>query len=178
MLFRSLAPHGHHALGEATVVVGATLLGSGLFAQGVQAPPMTPILAGKQFTPPVRGQAEVEFTAPVTKREKDVIVTRIVVKNTNKAPIARLTIDETWYDKGGAVVAGGRGGINGLLQPDEIQTVVIQTPYNAGMRSNNFNFSHVNGTVKPNRVAKLDAPADKAGDKAAEKPAEKPAQKK
>lgn len=159
----------------ATFVVSATLLGSELAAQGVQAPPMTQVLAGKQFTPPLRGLAEVEFTAPVTKREKDAIVTRITVKNTNTAPIARLTIDETWYDKGGAVVAGGRGVINGLLQPGEIQTVVIQTPYNAGMRSNNYNFSHVNGTVKPNRVAKLDAPAAAAG--AAEKPAEKTAKK-
>lgn len=156
----------------ATFVASATLLGSGLAAQGVQAPPMTQVLAGKQFKPPFRGQAEVEFSAPVTKREKDDIVTRITVKNINNAPVARLTIDETWYDKGGSVVASGRGLIKGMLQPGEVQTVVIQTSYNAAMRSNNYNFSHVNGTVKPNRVAKLEDPA------AAPAPGDKPAAKK
>ncbi len=89
--------------------------------------------------------------------------TRIVVKNVSSGPIARLTITETWYDKAGAVVAGGRGVIPGLLQPDEVQTVVIQTQYNAKMSSNNWNFSHVNGTVVPKRVPKIEIPKARAG---------------
>ena len=70
----------------------------------------------------------------------------------------RLTVAETWYDKGGAIVTGGKGGINGLLQPGEIQVITIETPYNAKMNGNQFNFSHANGSVKPAKVAKLDAP--------------------
>ena len=31
---------------------------------------MTSVLAGKKFTPPFKGQAEVDFTKPVTKNEK------------------------------------------------------------------------------------------------------------
>src|SRR5262245_29351051 len=69
------------------------------------APPMTSVLAGKKLTPPIKGQADVEYTAPVTKREKvrgeDMVVTRFIVKNASPAPIGRLSIAETWYDKSG-----------------------------------------------------------------------------
>lgn len=134
------------------------------WAQATQAPPLTPILAGKKLVTPVRGVADVEFTQPVTRREKGLVVTRIQLKNISSAPIARLTIDETWYDKGGAVVAAGRGLINGLLQPNEIQTVSIETPYNAKMLSNNWNFTHANGEVKPHKVSKLIPPEAKDAD--------------
>jgi len=141
------------------LTVAATLVATTLSVTtgSAQAPP-TSVLAGKKFTPPMRGEVMVEFTAPVTKREKDLVVTRVQVKNIAAGPIARLTISETWYDKAGGVVGGGKGTINGLLQPGEIQTIVIETPYDAKMNGNNFNFSHVNGTVKPQKVAKFDMP--------------------
>ena len=67
------------------------------------------------------------------------------------APIPRLTVDETWYDKAGNNVAAGEGAlINGLLQPGEVQTVDHPTPVQQRkMNSNSCNFSHANGTVKP-----------------------------
>jgi len=161
----------------ATFVSAFALAGAALVAQATQAtqaPPMQSVLAGKKITPPLRGQAEVEFTSSKPTRVKDDVVTKFTVKNTSNAPIARLEIDETWYDKGGAVVTGGRGVINGMLQPGEIQVITIETPYKAGMNSNNYNFKHVNGTVKPKRVPKLDAPSTtaKGGGK---EPAAKPA---
>jgi len=157
----------------AAMVVGVSFVAAETTsAQATQAP-LTPILAGKKFTPPARGQVDVEITQPVSKREKDMVVTRIQVKNNASGPIARLTVDETWYDKAGAIVAGGKGVVAGLLQPGEIQTIVIETPYNAKMSSNNWNFSHANGTVKPTRVAKL-VPAAK---EPAAKPAAAPAKK-
>src|SRR5437867_4328110 len=109
------------------VAVAATLVSTAVcaapvFAQGgAQAPP-TSVLAGRKFSPPMNGEAAVEFTAPVTKRDKELVVTKVQVKNVSSGPIARLEIDETWYDKGGAVIGGGKGIINGLLQPGEIQT--------------------------------------------------------
>lgn len=166
---------------RARFVVAATLVGASLaaagtaLAQATQAPPLTPILGGKKFTPPLKGQVDVEILQPVTKREKDMVVTRIQVKNAATGPIARLTVDETWYDKGGTVVAGGKGVLNGLIQPGEIQTVVIETPFNAKMAANNFNFSHANGTVKPRKVAKLVAAA--TAKEPAAKPAAAPAKK-
>jgi hypothetical protein len=157
-------------MNRARFAVAATLLtavyaGAALAAQ-VQAPPMSPVLAGKKITPPLKGEALVEFTQPVTKAipGKSIVVTTIKVRNSSLAPIARLQVSETWYDKGGAIVAGGRGTINGLLQPGEIQTITIETPYNAKMSSNNWNFTHANGSVKPAKVKTLE-PKDAAATK-------------
>src|SRR5712692_4784875 len=153
-------------MNRARFTVAATLVGASL-ATGVlaqtpqtpQAPPMTSVLAVKKFTPPAQGAAEVDFTKPATRKEGDMVVTRIQVKNTMTKPIARLTIAETWYDKSGTTVGGSKGTINGLLQPGEVQTIKIETPYNAKMSANNWNFSHANGTVpKPHRVEKIDDP--------------------
>ena len=146
-------------------LLSAAMLTAGLVAAAAPAyaqpvPELRTVLAGKTFTPPLRGEAQVQLMAPVTRRDKDLVTTRIVVKNVSSGPIARLTITETWYDKAGVVVAGGRGVIPGLLQPDEVQTVVIQTAYNAKMSSNNWNFTHVNGTVVPKRVPKIDIPKE------------------
>ena len=129
---------------------------------------MTSVLAGKKFTPPFKGQAEVEFTKPVTKREKDMVVTTILVRNTATAPLLRLTIDETWYDKAGGLVTGGKGVLT-RLEAGEVGTVKIETPWNAKMSANNYNFAHANGTVKPRRSSKLVPAAD------AKEPATKPA---
>ncbi len=137
----------------AATLAGVTFFSTAVFAQ--TAPPMTSVLAGKKLTPPLKGQAEVDFTNPVTKREKDMVVTKIQVKNMSPAPIPRLTITETWYDTAGSTVAGGKGVINGMLQPGEVQTITIETPFNAKMKANNYNFTHANGTVKPHKVAKL-----------------------
>ncbi len=148
----------------ATLVTTTMYVGAALAAQATQAPPMTPVLAGKKFTPPVRGEALVEFTQPVTKAQpgKNMVLTTIKVRNMSDAPIARLQVDETWYDKAGGIVATGRGVINGLIQAQEIQTIEIMTPYNAKMSSNNWNFKHANGTVKVAKVKTLDAPKDPA----------------
>jgi hypothetical protein len=159
----------------ATFVSAFALAGAALVAQATQAPPMQSVLAGKKIVPPLKGQAEVEFTSTKPTRVKDDVVTKFTVKNMSNAPIARLEIDETWYDKGGAVVTGGRGIINGMLQPGEVQVITIETPYKAGMTSNNYNFKHVNGTVKPKRVPKLEAPSTTTAKGGAKEPAAKPA---
>jgi hypothetical protein len=156
----------------AATVTGVAFVSAALLAQTPTPPPMTSVLAGKKLTPPIRGQAEVDYTKPVTKREKDMVVTKIQVRNMSNAPIPRLTITETWYDKGGATVGGGKGAINGLLQPGEVQTITIETPYNAKMSANNYNFSHANGTVKPHAVPKMTDEKEPAA-KAAAKPAPK-----
>jgi len=135
--------------------------------QSPQAPPMTSVLAGKKFSPPFKGQADVDYTKPVTKRDKEMVVTTMQVRNGTNAPLLRLTVDETWYDKGGGLVTGGKGIIN-RLEPGEVGTVKIETPFNAKMSANNYNFSHANGTVKPHRVDKLTAGGEK-------EPAAKPA---
>ena len=144
----------------AAALVGAGLIGDSVLAQTPQAPPLTPVLAGRKFTPPVKGQALVEYTKPTTRRDKDMVITKIVVKNASDAPIARLTVDETWYNKAGGLVSGGKGALNGLLQPGEVKSLEIMTPYNAKMSANNFNFTHANGAVKPMLVKSLEEPKE------------------
>ena len=161
----------------AATLVGATLVGGHVLAQSQpqnppeptpQAPQFKSVLAGKKFDPPFKGQADVEILQPVTKKDakSNTVVTTIKVKNLASGPLARLTIDETWYDKGGAVVAGSKGVLKDMLRPGEIQTVTIETPYNAKMQSNNWNFSHANGTIKPKKVKSFDD-ADSAAKPAA-----------
>jgi hypothetical protein len=152
----------------AATLVGASLVATAVFAQNPTPPPMTSVLAGKKFTPPFKGQADLDFSGPVTKNLKGMVTTVFQVKNNMNAPLVRLTIDETWYDAAGALVTGGKGVVN-RLEPGEVGTVTIETPFNPKMKANNYNFSHANGTIKPHKVAKLAA----AGD--AKEPAAKPA---
>lgn len=165
-------------MNRARLTIAATLMGASIvataLAQTPQAPPMTSVLAGKKFTPAFKGQAEVDFTKPVTKRDKDMVVTTIMVKNNATGPLLRLTIDETWYDAAGGLVTGGKGVVN-RVEPGEVVAVKIETPFNAKMKANNYNFTHANGTVKPHKVDKLLLAGEK---EPAAKPAAKPAPKK
>ena len=142
-------------------VAATALLGTVLIA-GQQAPNLPTVLAGKKFTPPVKGEAVIEYTAPKTARKGDSVVTAILVRNLSPAPIARLTVNEVWYQKDGSVLTAGRAVINGLLQPREIQTMEIATPWKAGMGSFQRRFTHANGDVKLNLVKNLDVPKDEA----------------
>ena len=158
-------------MNRARLIVAATLVGASLVAAHAQtpaAPPMTSVLAGKKFTPPFKGQADVDFTKPVSKNEKGMVTTTIMVKNNAAGPLLRLTVDETWYDAAGGLVTGGKGIIN-RLEAGEVGTIKIETPYNPKMKANNYNFTHANGTIKPHAVAKLTAAGEK--EPAAAKPA-------
>jgi hypothetical protein len=151
----------HRARLAVAVTALAAFAGVDLIAQTPQAPPMTSVLAGKKLTPPIRGEAIVEWVEAPPNRVKDMVITKIQVRNAAVAPIARFTINETWYDKAGATVTAGRGVINGLLQPGEIQTITIETPWKAGMSGFQRQFTHANGTIKQVKVKQLQAPAAK-----------------
>src|SRR3977135_2994095 len=104
-------------MNRARFVCAASRVGAGLavpvLAQTPQAPQLTPILAGRNIKPPFKGNAAVDFAKPTRSRDKDMVIEKIQVKNMTNAPIARLTIDETWYDKGGATIGGGKGILKG-----------------------------------------------------------------
>ena len=154
-------------------LVGASVAGAAatpVLAQ--KAPEFKSVLAGRKVEPPFKGQAEVEFV-PATKRNGDTVTTTIKVKNLASGPIARLKVDETWFDKGGNVVGGSNGTLEKMLAPGAMDTVTIQTPWSAKMNGNSWNFSHANGTVKPKKVKSFDAVKEPAA-----KPAAKPAKKK
>jgi hypothetical protein len=156
-------------MSRARIAVAAILAAATLAAVPVMAQTNMPsVLAGRKVVPPLKGDAVIEFTPPQTSRVGTNIVTKITVKNLSQAPVARLRVNETWYDKAGGVVGGNQGVINGLIQPNEIQTITIETPYKTGMDRNQFTFSHANGTVKnPHRVAKLEPAKEPAATPAA-----------
>ena len=129
-----------------------------LAGQAAQAPQLTPVLAGRKFVPPIKGEAVIEYTAPRTARKGETVVTSVTVRNLSPQPIARLTINEVWYEKDGGVLTAGRAVINGLLQPQEIQVMEIATPWKAGMGTFQRRFSHANGDVKLNLVKNLEPP--------------------
>ena len=142
----------------AATAVCAAFVGSTVIAQQStpQAPPMQSILAGKKFIPPVKGQAEIEYVKSPTRREGSTLVTKITVKNTMNAPIPRLKVAETWYDKQQNMLPGGEAVVSGLLQPGEVQTLEVRTPTNPNFQVQMFMFTHANGGVKPHLVKSLD----------------------
>ncbi len=141
-------------------LVGASfagVTGTALLAQ--KAPEFKSVLAGKKVEPPFKGQADVEYTQPVTKKNGELVVTTIKVKNLAPAPLARLKVTETWFDKANNIVGAGEGMLEKPLAPGAVETITIQTPWTAKMNGNGYNFSHANGLVKPKRVKSLDDPA-------------------
>ena len=111
--------------------------------------------AGK-LVAPVRGQAEIQYTAPQVKRDGNMVVTTMKVKNVSSAPIAGFKVDEFWYDKSGAPVTGAPTfRARRPLQPGEIIEVVLRVPSHPQMNTNSYKFEHANGTIKPTRVPKL-----------------------
>jgi len=155
----------------AVVFAVASFLAAPLVAQNGQpaAPPMKSVLAGKKFTPPIRGEATIDLVRTPTKRDGQTLVTKIQAKNTSNAPIARLKVVETWFDKDGNMIPGGETALSGLLQPNEVGSLEIRTPVNLKMQQSQLQFSHANGTVKPRQLKSLDPAA--AGKEPAAKPA-------
>ncbi|HEV8316076.1 MAG TPA: hypothetical protein VGQ10_01625 [Vicinamibacterales bacterium] len=118
-------------------------------------PPATEPAAPAKFIPPVRGQAELGYLKPVTKRAGSEIVTVIKVKNLANGPIAGLKVDEFWYDKAGDPVTGDTFRYKKLMMPGEVIEVTLRTPVNPKMDRNSYNFSHANGTIKTTLLPKL-----------------------
>jgi hypothetical protein len=122
-------------------------------APPAQTAPVTPT----KFVPPIRGQAELGFLKPVTKREKNGdIVTVIKVKNLSATgSIAGLKVDEYWYDKAGDPVSGDTFRYRKPLLPGEVIDVTLRTPFNPKMDRNSYNFSHANGEIKTKQMPKF-----------------------
>ena len=69
----------------AATLASASLLGVTAFAQTPpppQPPEMKSVLAGKKFTPPIKGEATIDYMKAPTKREGTTLITKITVKNT------------------------------------------------------------------------------------------------
>jgi hypothetical protein len=112
--------------------------------------------APKKLVPPVRGEATIGYLKPVSKREGNMIVTTIKIKNLSNGAIAGLKVDEFWYDKAGDPVTGSQPfRYRKPLQPGEVIEVVLKVPTNPKMDRNQYKFEHANGTIKTTLLPKL-----------------------
>jgi hypothetical protein len=130
----------------------ALALTAGLLLTGGSALAQSPT----KLISPVRGEAELGYLKPVSKREGNMIVTTIKVKNLASAPIAGLKVDEFWYDKAGEPVTGAQPfRYRKALMPGEVIDVVLRVPTNPKMDRNQYKFEHANGSIKTKLLPKL-----------------------
>jgi hypothetical protein len=147
-------------------LAGAVLLVVGVAAEQTK-PAVTPAPApqrpsdeGETARPkliaPARGEVELGHTKPVSKRDGNMVVTTIRVKNLANGAIAGLKVDEFWYDKSGNPVAGAPSfRYRKPLMPGEVIDVVLKTPVNPAMNQPQWKFEHANGKIKPVLMPKL-----------------------
>jgi hypothetical protein len=114
--------------------------------------------APRKLISPYRGDATVEYTKPVTKRNGANIVTTMTIKNTSPGPLAGFRLEESWSDATGNLAGGDVYRHPKPFMPGEVINVTLTTPFNARMKSNSYNFVHANGNVKPKSVPKIDVP--------------------
>src|ERR1044072_2754359 len=140
------------ALGAAVLFATGTLAAQAKPAAPAQSAPASP---GK-FVPPIRGEAPVNMTKPVTKRLNEEVVTTFKVKNPSAtSSIAGLKISEFWYDKDGNPVSGDESRWRKPLMPGEVIDVELRSPVNPKMASSQYKFEQANGVVERNVVPKL-----------------------
>ena len=119
-----------------------------------------PSLAAGQnkLVAPVHGEAKIEITRPASKPVGKDVVTTILVKNVEKAPIAGFKVEVYWYDRAGNPLGGGNYRHPRPLQPGEIITVTLKTPRSTNLDRNQVGFVHAYGPVKKTVVPKLVPP--------------------
>ena len=145
----------HSLLALGAVVLLAASAFAGQTKPATPAPQAAPAAPAK-FVPPIRGEAQVSMTKPVTTRTKDEIITKFKVKNPSATgSIAGLKISEFWYDKGGNPVSGDEFRYRKPLMPGEVIDIELRSPVNPNMSSSQYKFEQANGQVKPTVVAKF-----------------------
>ncbi len=113
----------------------------------------------RKLIAPLRGEVTLDITKPDTKLVKGEVVTVIMIRNpSTTGAVAGLKIEENWYDKARQPVAGDIYRHRSPLKAGEVITVTLRTPKIPSMQSNQYQFSHGNGTIKTNIVPKIEAP--------------------
>ena len=113
----------------------------------------------RMLIPPIRGEATLDITKPSTKLQGGEVVTVITVRNpATTGAIAGLKVEENWYDKKRNPVGGDVYRHRTPLKAGEAVTITLRTPRAANMDTNQYQFSHTNGTIKTNVVAKIEVP--------------------
>jgi hypothetical protein len=124
-----------------------------VFAQPPQAPPTK-----ARFIPPIKGQATIDVMQS-SKRVGKEMLTVVKVRNTSKAPINLLKLDEYWYDQNLKIVSGDQQAYKKApIQPGEIVEITMRSPVKPGMQRNQIMFTHAYGSVKATAVKSFKQP--------------------
>jgi len=106
---------------------------------------------------PARGTVDIQYIDTAIKLDKEgYVVKTFQVRNMSTAPIARMKIEQFWWDKNNNPVPGDAQFLKKPLMPGEVGTIVLKTPKNANMFRDNYKFSHQYGDVKVKRVTKFE----------------------
>lgn len=139
------------ALTLALVVFGGVAAALAQEPAGQQAPPKA------VWINPIRGTAEIQYITSQVKLDKEGnVVKTFQVRNMSTGPIARLTIEQFWWDRNNNPVPGDKQFLRKPLMPGEVATIVLTTPKNPNMFRDNYKFSHQYGDVKPKEVRKFE----------------------
>jgi len=106
----------------------------------------------------IRGPGQVGYLQPISRRQRNEMVTTFRVQNNSTGALAAFTVDEFWYDRAGDTVAGGSFRMPRPLRAGEIIEVEIRIPRDRRMSRNNYEFSHKNGVIETTLFEEMDEP--------------------
>ena len=112
------------------------------------------------LVPTVRGLAEISYTQPQARREQDLIITSMRVKNVSENAIAGFRVDEFWFDAAGNTVTGDTFRIRAPFLTGQVLDVELRVPRDPAMDRSNYEFTHQNGDIKAVLADEIEAPAE------------------
>ncbi len=125
-----------------------------------------------RLVPTVRGQAEIGYTQPVARRERNFIITSMRVKNLAENAIAGFQVDEFWFDRAGNTVTGDRFRLRQPFLSGEVIDLELRVPRNSAMDRSNYEFTHQNGDIQATLLNEIEDPVveEEEGEEAEESP--------
>ena len=106
----------------------------------------------------IRGPGQIGYLPPVTRRQRNEIVTTFRIKNISPGALAGFKVDEFWYDDGGNTVTGDSYRMRRPFLVDQIIEVELRVPRNSQMARSNYEFTHQNGVVEANLFEEMEEP--------------------
>ena len=106
----------------------------------------------------MRGPGQIGYLTPVTRRDRNEIVTTFRIKNVSTGALAGFKVNEFWYDGAGDTVTGDSFRMRRPFLVDEIIEVELRVPQNSRMENSNYEFTHQNGVVEASLFDEMEAP--------------------
>jgi hypothetical protein len=133
--------------------------------QSPEGAPAQEAIAKTRYIPPVRGKAEIAYTAPQVKVVGDEVITTIRMRNMSTGRIAGLKVDGFWYDKAGNPAGGSSFRMPKPVEPGEVVTITLKSIKPPAGSRDTYQFVHANGEIVPKLVKKLDEVDEEAAKK-------------